>query len=357
MHTATDRPQPLSALAHGFMRSYVLSTAARLGVADALADTEQSIGELAHACDADPSSLHRLLRALASFGIVAEVAPSRFRLTPMGQPLRKTVPGSEWADVLFWADLLADSWSRLTESVRSGESAFQVAARLGITTRWAQAANEEPSAQEIFRLVMGTTAVENYLPIAQAWDFSRSTLVADLGGGGGALLSAVLQANPHLHGLLADRPDALPRAEARLSADGLAGRTHVQAADLCIAIPTGADVYLMKHVLHGYDDQAAITILRNCREAMLPGAHLLIIEFVLPDTVPAPDAALETRLMSDLNMLVATGGKERSALQWRALLDHAGFPAPAILPVPGDVVSIIAAANPDSDTSSPAPRK
>jgi len=331
----------LTSMAMGYARSRTLCAAARLGVADALGGDERTVDQLASLCQAEPASLYRLLRALASFGIVAETEPARFVLTPLGEPLRKDAPHSEWAAIVFWADLLADSWSYLTECVRTGENAGSIMKREDVTSRW----SKDPDAGAIFRAVMGTAPAEDYAPIARAWDFSNYHTVADLGGGGGALISAVLTAFPHLQGMLVDRQDSIDRAKPHFEAEGLAARCKLVVADLCTAIPAGADVYMMKHVLHGYEDEAAIGVLRNCRSVLGAEGRLLVIEFVLPDVVDRADLELEQRFMSDLNMLAVTGGKERSAVEWKTLLKNSGFECRSIIPVSGELASIIEAAS------------
>jgi hypothetical protein len=330
----------LTGMAMGYARSRVLCAAVRLGVADALGSNERTVNQLASLCQADPASLYRLLRALASFGVVSETGPARFVLTTFGESLRKDAPNSEWAAIVFWADLLADSWSHLTECIRTGENAMNIMNREGIVSRW----SKDPDADAIFRAVMGTAPAEDYLPIARAWDFSAYHTVADLGGGGGGLISAVLMACPNLRGMLVDRQVSIDMAVSRFEDDGLNARCKLLAADLCVAIPGGADVYLMKHVLHGYRDEAAITILRNCRSVMAAEGRLLVIEFVLPEVVDHADSDLEYRFMSDLNMLVVTGGKERNATEWKTLLESSGFECRGITPVLGESVSIIEAA-------------
>ncbi|HUS05105.1 MAG TPA: methyltransferase [Bryobacteraceae bacterium] len=331
----------LTQMAMGYFRSRALSAAARLGVADALGDGSRSLGDLAAACNAQPASLHRLLRALASFGVIAETTPCHFILTPFGQPLRKDDPNSEWASVVFWSDLLADSWSYLADCVRNGEAAGRIMQREGVASRW----SKDPDARSIFGAVMGTAPAEQYEPIVRAWgDFLNHRTVADLGGGGGGLITTILNAYPGLHGVLVDRPEFIDKAAARLEREGLAGRCRLVGADLLRGVPAGADVYLLKHVLHGYADEAVIQILTHCRSVVPAGGRLLVIEFVLPGVVNNADTELELRLMSDLNMLVVTGGKERSASEWRNLLTGASFECQRIIPVSGDLVSIIEAA-------------
>jgi O-methyltransferase domain len=331
--------RPLTEVAMGYFRSRALAAAARLRVADAIGEGERSVDDLAVACACDGTALHRLLRALASFGVVAETRPGHFELTEYGRPLRKDAPDSEWPSVVFWGDLLADSWSRLADCVRSGERAEAVRPP-GIPSRWSQ----DPEADAIFRAVMGTSPSVDYMPIARAWDFSRFRTVADLGGGGGALIAAILDAYPNLRGMLVDRQASIDAAEPRFQRDGLRERCDVVAADLMETVPTGADVYMLKHVLHGYPDEGAAAILRRCRHVVPERGRLLVIEFVLPDVVGHADADLEQRLMSDLNMLAVTGGRERSALDWQGLLSEAGFEMVGVTAVLGDLVSIVEAA-------------
>jgi ubiquinone/menaquinone biosynthesis C-methylase UbiE len=199
----------------------------------------------------------------------------------------------------------------------------------GIQSLW----SKDPGASEIFRAVMGTAPAEDYMPIVRSWDFAGRNVVADLGGGGGALISAVLQSYPEISGMLVDRPDSIERAALRFQAEGLADRCRLIAADLGDHVPAGADVYMMKHVLHGCRDDAAIKILLNCRAVIQPDGRLLVVEFVLPDVISEKEPTLEKRLMSDLNMMAVTGGKERSATEWKTLLERSGFDLLGIIPV------------------------
>jgi len=330
----------LTEMAMGYSRSRMLSAAARLRLADALGDDARSVEELAVLCGAQPDSLYRLLRALASFGIVVETAPRHFVLTSLGKPLRKDAPNSEWAAVVFWGDLLADSWSYLAECVRTGEKAARIMEREGVTSRW----SKDPDAGAIFGAVMGTAPAEVYAPIVRAWDFSDSHTVADLGGGGGALIAAVLNIYPNVRGMLVDRPESIDNAASRFEKEGLAARCQLVGADLRYGVPAGAEVYILKHVLHGYEDEAAVGILNHCRSVLPAEGRILVVEFVLPDVVDHADLKLEHRFASDLNMLAVTGGKERSAIEWRSLLNSAALECQRIIPVPGELVSIMVAA-------------
>ena len=322
-------------IAMAYQRNRVLCTAARLGVADALKGGERSVQEIARSCAADAATLHRLLRMLAAMGIVAQARQDTFVLTEFGEKLRKDVANSAWPAVIFWADFLADNWSSLTECVRTGESAFSL--RPEIMKRW----RDEPEGAAIFLAVMGTSPAEAYLPIARAWDFSDARVVADLGGGGGAMIEAILTTYPRVRGMLVDLAASIDAAKSRFLTGPVADRVQLVAADLSKEVPTGADIHVLKHVLHGYADDGAVQILRNCRAALPPDGRILIVEFVLPEVIDAADPELEKRLLSDLNMLAVTGGKERDTLEWRSLATRAGLRCERIIPVSEDLVSII----------------
>jgi hypothetical protein len=242
---------------------------------------------------------------------------------------------SAWSAVIFWADLLADDWSLLTDCVRTGKPASQVRDPK-IPSRWSQ----DPEAGSIFRAVMGTAQAEDYAPIAEAWDFSRAKVVADLGGGGGSLILAVLGLNPHLRGMLVDLEASVNAAKSRFAAEDPSSRCELVVADLMQSVPAGADVYMLKHVLHGRKDGDAVNILKNCHAVVPQNGSLLIVEFILPPLVSHADPQLEGHLMSDLNMLAVTGGKERSEREWRTLLETAGFTLTAVYPVGGDTLMV-----------------
>jgi len=324
--------ETLVELAMSYARSRVLCATARLGVADALGDETRSVEDLAETCRAETDALYRLLRALASIGITQETTTKHFRLTPFGRPLRRDVTQSAWPAVVFWADLLADSWSLLTDCVRTGKPAALVRDP-NVPSRWSQ----DPEASSIFRAVMGTAPAEDYAPIARAWDFSQAKVVADLGGGGGSLILAVLELHSHLQGMLVDLEPSIEAAQPRFAAEKMSSRCKLLAADLIQFVPAGADVYMLKHVLHGRRDADAITILSNCRAVIPQSGTLLIIEFILPSLVSHADPHLESHLMSDLNMLAVTGVRERSEREWKELLEATGFHLIGVHPVGCDV--------------------
>jgi hypothetical protein len=338
----TPEANSLGEMARGYFRGKLLCAAVRLKIADALRDRDKSLDDLARETATDPDALKRVLRALASIGVVDEVAQDRFVLTPFGQPLRRDVPNSEWASIVFWSDLLSDAWTYLADCVRAGGRAGAAATmeRQGLKSRW----SVEPDAQAIFHAVFAESTADSMAPIAAAHDFSRCAVVADLGGAGGALLAAILKANARARGILVDRKEAIAGATSKLSAMGLAERCQLIAGDLLEAVPPGADAYILQSVLHGYDDDNARRILQNCRAVIGPTGRLLIIEVVLPTRVERADPAVEKMLMADLNMLAVTGGRERSEAEWISLLASAGFERPGISSLPGQVASVIESA-------------
>ncbi|HEY5256538.1 MAG TPA: methyltransferase, partial [Acidobacteriaceae bacterium] len=212
-----------------------------------------------------------------------------------------------------------------------------------------------PEAGSIFRAVMGTAPAEDYAPIAKAWDFSRAKVVADLGGGGGSLILAVLALHPHLRGMLVDLEPSVDAARPRFAKEDPSSRCELIVCDLMQSVPPGADVYMLKHVLHGRRDPDAITILKNCRAVIPSNGNLLIIEFILPPLVSHADPQLEGHLMSDLNMLAVTGGRERSEREWKTLFDAAGFTLTGVHPVGDDKQMVrnvgIVEAKPNASTS------
>jgi hypothetical protein len=343
--TSDGRRRPrdlLEEMAKGFFRGKVLCAAVQLGVPDALGDGERSVDELAAATGTHAPSLHRLLRALASIGVTVETAPARFVLTALGEPLRRDVPGTVRATVEFWADLMADRWTYLADCVRSGSlmGAVQAMERDGVKSR--MAINPQ-AARSLFHGCFAESAAEDHDCFVAAYDFSGCRVVADLGGGGGALLASILSAHPRIRGVLVDREGAIEGAAARMRAAGIRDRCELVVGDLMQAVPEGADTYVMKHVLHIFEDDKALRILANCRKVMAATDRMLVLEHVLPSQVQQADQVVENALMLDMNMLAVTGGGERSEAAWRALLRSGGFELSRIVAAEGTTVRVIEA--------------
>ena len=326
--TPTDQ---LVALASGAWVTQMIHVAAELGVADQLANGERDCTELAVACGADAETLFRLLRGLASLGIFRESGPRRFGLTPLAELLRSDHPQSlrQFARMLGEEHYL--SWNELLHSVRTGENAFRHLHGMSVFEWFAL----NPRRAEIFDGSMTDFSRQQTEAMLAAYDFSGLRHLVDVGGGRGELLQRVLQANGQLRGTLFDQPQVV--AGAVIPAQ-LAPRLSVQGGDFFAEAPAGADAYLLKHILHDWGDGACNTILGHIREAMAPGARVLIIEPVIPPgNDPFPGKLL------DLNMLVMTeGGRERTAEEYACLLERAGLRLSRIVPT-ASAVSVVEA--------------
>jgi SAM-dependent methyltransferase len=314
----------LMRLINGFQISQAIHVAATLGIADHLLDGARTAGELADATGAHPRALYRLLRALAAVGVFREQADQRFALSPMGECLAANSGQSigPWAAFIgrpyYW-----QAWGHLLHSVRTGENAFR---DLHGTDVWDYRAHH-PDETAIFDQAM--TAVSRGIgdAVAAAWDFGRAHRVIDVGGGQGALLSAILRAHPGLQGILFDQPHVVIGADAVLRKAGVRERCEIVAGSFFEPLPEGADAAVLKSILHDWDDAAAVAILKNCRRALAPGGLLLAVEPIVGPPNEGPEAKF-----SDLNMLVSPGGEERTKAEFAALFAAAGFRLGEIFP-------------------------
>ncbi|KAB8160191.1 helix-turn-helix domain-containing protein [Streptomyces sp. 3MP-14] len=315
-------------LIFGTMAAQAVGAAARLGVLDALGERERTAEELATDCGAEPGSLLRLLRALAGLGLLTEERPGAFRATATGRVLRADHPGS-FATVarVFTEPLMVRSWERLADAVRTGEPTFpQVFGRdfFGYL-------EERPALSAEFNASMsqGSRSTADVLP--GAYDFAGRHTVVDVGGGDGTLLASILRAHPGLRGVVHDTPKGLAQARATMERAGVAERFDEAPGDFFASVPTGGDLYLLKSVLHDWNDERCVTLLGNCRAALPPGGRVLVVEPVLPPTV-APELA--GFYLSDLNMLVNLGGRERTRDDFESLLTAAGLTLTQLVPLP-----------------------
>lgn len=316
----------MTQLVNGFQVSAAIGVAARLGVADALAEGPCDAVELAARVSADASSLRRLLRALARSGVFAEPEEGLFALTPLGQLLRSDSPVSMRRAADFWTqEWHWRPYGHLTTAVRTGHAAMEPAHGCGY---WEFLA-KHPQAAASFHEIMSFGSSLRASALIEHYDFSSARRLVDVGGGQGALAYAALQANPELTAVVFDLPGVIEDARARVAEAGLAGRTEVMAGSFLDEVPTGGDLYVLSWILHDWDDKAALRILKNCRRAMGDGARLLLIEMVLPsaEQPASPQAAAVARLAEslDLEMLTVVGGRERTAAEFEALLAAAGF--------------------------------
>jgi hypothetical protein len=317
---------PLLDMAFGYMPAQIVHTAAELRLADAMAAGPRTSKELAKETGTHAPSLLRLLRALASLGVVRQLDRDRFELTPAGAGLKSDDPASVRGLLrLFCGPEVWRSWGDLAETVRSGEPAWD--RLLGMSSFAYMEANEELSAT--FNGAMAEHTRQVAPEIIDAYDFGRFATIADLGGGDGSLLAAILRAVPRARGILFDLPAGLKDAEPVLAGAGVADRCEVISGDFFEAVPEGADAYLLKSVIHDWDDERATAILSACREAMRPDARVLLVDFVMPPVVTPENAA---NIMSDINMLVVLKGRERTEEEFRDLLNGAGLRLSSVSP-------------------------
>jgi len=330
--------QLLRRLSFVMRASRALYVAAHLGVADILAGGPMTSGEIAAAAGVDAATLRRLLRALVAFGVFEEEAADRFRLNPAGELLRRDVAGSQRAGVLFTAgDMRWQLWLDILESVRTGQAAVERAFGETLFERNAQNAEES----ELFNQAMASYSAASSTPILTAYDFGSFGRIADIGGGTGRLLANILAAYPKTRGILFDLPNVVAAAPPLLASSGVAERCEVVAGSFFDGVPDGADAYVLRVVIHDWDDARAAAILSNCQRAMTREGTLLIVERVMPEK--AEQGRAEDAYLVDLEMLVNTpGGRERTEAEFQTILRTAGFGPARIIPTAADL-SIIEA--------------
>jgi hypothetical protein len=314
---------------HYFSRA--LALAAKLGVADFLKDGPRHYEDLAAATKTHPPSLNRVLRLLASIGVFEEREGGIFALTPMAELLRTGVPGSMRSSVQLFAGVgIQDSWKELEYCIQTGEPAFR--RHSPDSDPFVQIA-QNPEMAKVFDEAMATFAPVTAAAIAAAYDFSSFGKLVDIGGGNGSLLVGILKANPKLHGIVFDMPHAAEKARAKITEAGLQSRCEAIGGDFFKEVPPGADAYIIKHVIHDWNDERAAAILRSVRQAMPPRARLLIAEGVYPARIDQSDAG-RGAAANDVNMLVCTGGRQRSEAEFHSLYAASGFKLTRIVPTP-----------------------
>ena len=308
-----------------YFLSRALWAAAVLDVAGCLAAGPLYADQIAAKVGAHGPSLYRLLRALASAGVFEEDAQGRFRNTPMSEPLRPDVPGSlRDLTLLFGHETSWRCWEAILHSVRTGECAFEHVYGERSFDYMAQ----RPDVAETFDRAMASASSTTNAAVIEAYDFSSLGLVVDVAGGVGAALCAILNANPRLRGVVFDQPHVAERATAYVSEQGLADRCRVESGSFFESVPSGADAYFMKHILHDWGDEDCLRILRTCRRAMQSSARLLVCERIVP-----PGNEPSAAKLIDLHMLATNhGGRERTAEEYRDLLGRSAFELARVVP-------------------------
>lgn len=323
----THDVSPAVALRHlctGFWIAKAVAVAAELGIADHLKDGAKTAIELAQDVGAHSGALYRLLRSLAGVGVFAEDAQGRFTLTPLAALLLTDNPQS-WraAAILNGAPWIWQPWGDLLYSVKTGKPAFDHIFGMEFDAYLA----EHQDAAEIFQAFMQVATADEALAVAPIYDFSEMTTIVDVGGGRGALLGAILQANTHLCGVLFEASHVIDSARLALEAQGVADRCQFVSGDFFETLPSGGDAYLLKWILVSWDDERAIAILHNCRRAMRANSKLLVVERI----IPAGNEPFYGKL-ADLNLLVLYRGHHRTETEYRTLFAHAGFALSRIFP-------------------------
>jgi hypothetical protein len=334
----TDAPPPphvqIIQMATGYWISRIVYAAAKLGLADRLAAGPRSAAELAGETKTHARSLHRLMRTLASLGILTERDSGRFALTPLGEALKTGAPGYALPSVLtmggpaFWK-----GYEELLYSLETGKTGFEKA--MGMPA-FDYLARHPEEASRFSETMIGVHGAEPPA-VAEAYDFSDVGTLVDVGGANGNMLATVLGRHPKLRGILFDLPHVVRDAPAFLAARGVADRIQIQAGSFFDTIPAGGDAYILSHIIHDWSEEQCLTILGNCRRAMGPKARLLLVEMVLP-----PGDTPHFGKILDMTMLVLPGGQERTEPEYAELLGKAGFRLKRVVPT-GSVVSVVEA--------------
>ena len=327
---SADPAQHVLQLATGYVVSTALQLAVQLGVADHLAAAPRTARELAAATGANEDALYRVLRALSSVGVFDEVAPRRFALTPAADLLRKDAPRSIHDLVLFIADPLhLRVYADAIESVRTGRPAAEVTLGMPVFEYFAK----HPEYSEVFNNAMTTFSGAIVPAVLEAYDFGSIGTLVDVAGGHGQLLTSILRQYPKMRGVLMDLDHVVAGAHRQVEAAGVSDRCQIVAGDFFKAVPPGGDAYVMKSIIHDWDDDRAAQILRSIHTAMGSARGIVLL---LEGVIAAGNEPSLGKVM-DLEMLLMPGGRERSADEFRTLFDRAGFDLMRIVPTQSPV--------------------
>lgn len=321
-----EQPQPTPG---GRMMQFIVGkwiskpihVAAKLRIADMLADGAKRIEELAEMSETHAPSLYRLMRALACVGIFSETEDRCFGLTPMAECLKTGAMRSIF--LMFHSDWHDKAWDNLLHGVRTGETAFDEAHGMPIF-EWLK---KNPQASKVYNEANAIKAKGSHRAIIDAYDFSGISILTDVGGGYGALMAEILEANPAMNGVVADLPSVVKRARKEIEARNLGARCKVVECDFFTKIPAGSDAYLLSHVIHDWDDERCRVILKNCHKVMKSSSKLLVVEYVIPRGNEFSIAKL-----LDIEVFVIGGGRERTESEFRDLLESSGFRLSRIVP-------------------------
>ncbi len=323
----------LVAQMHGFRSTQVIYVIAKLRLADHLAEGPMTAAELASRTNVNEIGLGRVLRLAAYYGLVAEVPGKRFELTAHGRPLGSAGRESIRATAILLGEEHYGAWGELLYAVKTGEPAFDHVYGSPMFDYLAA----HPDAQATFDAAMSAGSDFFLGSMVDRYDFSQSRVMVDVGGGNGSVSAIVLKRNPSLQAVIYDQPQVLEAAERYLTGAGVRAQCRLVPGDFFSSAPEGGDIYMLSNIVHDWDDERALRILRNCRAAMKPDAVILLLEAVLSEHGQPSRAA-----MADVNMMVVLTGRERTEEQYRALLGAADLKLTKVIPVE-DRVSLIEA--------------
>jgi hypothetical protein len=327
--TTTTQPHPAEVLmqfACGFVASRALSIVAEIRIADLLANGPKPVAELAKATKTNEDALYRVLRALASLGLFSEVAPRKFGLTAASEFLRSDVPGSMREMVLFFGDPFHfKSYADMMHSVKTGETVAKRVVGMPVFDYFAK----NPELAAVFNGAM-TEFSAFVIPAAlEVYDFSSIGTLMDVAGGHGYVLTSILEKYPKMKGILLEMDHVCEGARERIAKLSCGGRCQVVVGDFFKSVPAGADAIIMKHIIHDWDDEKALTILKNCHRALAgkPKAKVILLDAV----IPSGDQPHLGKFI-DLEMLLMPGGRERTEEEFRTLFAKAGFQLTRVVP-------------------------
>jgi SAM-dependent methyltransferase len=321
--SATPPHVALLQMMTGYWVSQSIYVAAKLGIADLLGGGPRHYESLAGATQTHAPSLYRLLRALASVGVFRETEPGCFDVTPTAALLQSTNAESMRALAVMYCEEQYRAWSDMLTSVQTGQTAFE---RVFGTTYFTHLA-QHPESNETFNQAMTGWSAQLDHAVLAAYDFSRFATVVDVGGGYGRLLTSILHAHPVARGVLFDQPHVIAGASELLRAAGLDGRCELVGGDFFVEVPRNGDAYILSQIVHDWNDDRSVAILKTCRRAIAPTGRLLLVEMVIA-TGNNPDFGK----FLDLHMLALVGGRERTQSEYRDLLAEAGFQVTRVVP-------------------------
>lgn len=314
--------------------SQSIYVAASLGIADLIKDDTKSINELAQLTDTQESKLYRVLRTLASVGILTETAPQQFALTKMGEYLRSDISGSLRAVSMMLSDEWHwRSWGEILHVVKTGQPALEHIYKVKNTFEYLK---QNPQSEKIYNDAMTGWSKNIHTAVIEAYEFTNISNIVDVAGGHGMLIASILKANPQMRGILFDRPNVIADAKNLLEKAEVSDRCEIVGGDFFVSIPSGGDTYIMSHIIHDWGDEDCIKMLKNIRQVILDNGRLLVVDMVVP---PGNTSHLSKWMDIDM-MIMYHEGRERTEAEFRNLFKAAGFQLTTIVPT-NTAVSVI----------------